>query len=95
MKQIDSDRASGIIIKGVLYMIIAFGIFGTVMMMTAERRKEFGVLIAIGMQKYKLSYVLVLETIIGIGWSYCRNCSKHPDYLVFYITSDSIYRTGS
>ena len=64
LKQIDSDRASGMIIKGVLYMIIAFGIFGTVMMMMAERRKEFGVVVAIGMQKYKLSYVLVLETIL-------------------------------
>jgi len=64
MKQIDSDRASGMIIKGVLYMIIAFGIFGTVLMMMLERRKEFGVIIAIGMQKFKLSYVLILETIL-------------------------------
>ncbi len=64
MKQIDSDRASGMIIKGVLYMIIAFGIFGTVLMMMMERRKEFGVIVAIGMQKYKLSYVLILETIL-------------------------------
>lgn len=64
MKQIDSDRQSGLIMKGVLYLIIAFGIFSTVMMMTAERRKEFGVLIAVGMQKYRLSYVLVLETIM-------------------------------
>ncbi len=64
MKQIDSDRQSGLIMKGVLYMIIAFGIFGTVMMMTAERKKEFGVLIAVGMQKYKLSYVLVIEIVM-------------------------------
>jgi ABC-type lipoprotein release transport system permease subunit len=64
MKQIDSDRASGMIIKGVLYMIIAFGIFGTVLMMMLERRKEFSVIVAIGMQKYKLSYILILETIL-------------------------------
>ncbi len=64
MKQIDSDRQSGLIMKGVLYMIIAFGIFGTVMMMTAERKKEFGVLIAVGMQKYKLSYVLLIEIVM-------------------------------
>lgn len=64
MKQIDSDRASGMIIKGVLYMIIAFGIFGTVLMMMMERRKEFGVIVAIGMQKCKLSYVLILETVL-------------------------------
>ena len=64
MMQIDSDRASGIIIKGVLYMIIAFGILGTVIMMTAERRKEFGVLIAVGLQKYKLDYILVMEILL-------------------------------
>ncbi len=64
LKQIDSDRASGMIIKGILYMIIAFGIFGTVLMMMLERRKEFGVIVAIGMQKYKLGYILVLETIL-------------------------------
>jgi ABC-type lipoprotein release transport system permease subunit len=64
MKQIDSDRQSGMIMKAVLYMIIAFGIFGTIMMMTAERRKEFGVLIAVGMQKYRLGCVLVLETLM-------------------------------
>ena len=64
MKQIDSDRASGIIIKGVLYMIIAFGILGTVIMMTAERQKEFGVLIAVGLQKYKLDYILLIEILL-------------------------------
>lgn len=64
MKQIDSDRASGMITKGLLYMIIAFGIFSTVMMMTVERRKEFGVLIAVGMQKYKLNYILIIETVL-------------------------------
>jgi len=64
MKQIESDRASGLIIKGVLYMIIAFGIFGTVLMMMMERRKEFAVIVAIGMQKYKLSYVMILETVL-------------------------------
>ncbi len=64
LKQIESDRASGMIIKGVLYMIIAFGIFGTVLMMMAERRKEFGVILAIGMQKFKLSYVLIFETVL-------------------------------
>jgi ABC-type lipoprotein release transport system permease subunit len=64
LKQIDSDRASGIIIKGILYMIIAFGIFGTILMMMLERKKEFGVIVAIGMQKFKLGYILVLETIL-------------------------------
>jgi ABC-type lipoprotein release transport system permease subunit len=64
IKYIESDRASNMIVKGILYIIIAFGIFGTVMMMVAERKKEFGILIAIGMQKYKLCYVVVLEVIL-------------------------------
>ena len=29
-----------------------------------ERKKEFGVIVAIGMQKFKLGYILVLETIL-------------------------------
>jgi len=63
LKQIDSDRSSGAIIKGILYLVIAFGIFGTIMMMTLERRKEFGVLVAVGMRKNKLSLMLVWETV--------------------------------
>ncbi|MFC2132568.1 FtsX-like permease family protein, partial [Bacteroidota bacterium] len=47
-----------------LYIIIAFGIFGTVLMMTAERKREFGVIIALGMQKLKLEIILITEMII-------------------------------
>jgi len=64
LAQIESDRISGAIIKGILYLIIAFGIFGTAMMMTLERRKEFGVLIAVGMKKYKLGFMLLFETLL-------------------------------
>lgn len=63
-QQIDSDNASGIIFLGLLYLVIAFGVFGTIMMMTMERRKEFGITIAIGMQKSKLVRIIVLETLI-------------------------------
>lgn len=67
VQQIESDRAGGIIMKAILYIVIAFGIFGTIMMMMAERRREFGVMISIGMQKRKLSVILFLETLfIGL-----------------------------
>jgi ABC-type lipoprotein release transport system permease subunit len=67
VQQIESDRAGGIIMKAILYIVIAFGIFGTIMMMIAERRREFGVMISIGMQKRKLSVVLYIETLfIGL-----------------------------
>jgi len=67
VQQIESDRAGGIIMKAILYIVIAFGIFGTIMMMIAERRREFGVMISIGMQKRKLSVILYFETLfIGL-----------------------------
>lgn len=64
VQAIQSDNAGGIILLSILYMIIAFGIFGTVMMMSMERRKEFGVMVAVGMQKKALSLLVMLETCI-------------------------------
>ncbi len=61
---IQSDRVGGILMIAILYMIIAFGIFGTVLMMTEERKKEFSVMIAIGMQKSKLVLITLYETVL-------------------------------
>ena len=63
VQSIEVDNAGGIIMLGILYVIIGFGIFGTVMMMTAERTKEFGILISVGMKKWRLSYVSFLESL--------------------------------
>jgi ABC-type lipoprotein release transport system permease subunit len=63
-QHLEADRAGFFIISGILYLIIAFGIFGTVLMMTCEREYEFGVLVSIGMKKKKLSTMLILETIM-------------------------------
>jgi ABC-type lipoprotein release transport system permease subunit len=67
VQQIESDNAGGWIMLAILYIIIAFGVFGTVMMMIVERRKEFGVMIAVGMHKFKLSIIVALEMLfIGL-----------------------------
>jgi ABC-type lipoprotein release transport system permease subunit len=67
LNQMDADNKSGMIMIGILYLVIAFGIFGTVLMMTAERRREFGVLVAIGMQRTKLGAVVAIELVyIGL-----------------------------
>jgi ABC-type lipoprotein release transport system permease subunit len=63
VQAIQIDNAQGIIMLGILYLVIAFGVFGTVMMMTAERVKEFGILISVGMKKSRLFFVTTLETI--------------------------------
>jgi len=64
VQQIESDRQSGLMFKGILYMVIAFGLFGTILMMIAERKREFGVTVAVGMQKSKLKIILIIETIL-------------------------------
>ncbi|GBD87235.1 ABC transporter permease YtrF precursor [bacterium BMS3Abin03] len=67
VQAIESDNVGGIIMIAILYMVIGFGVFGTVMMMTMERRKEFAIMIAVGMKKTKLLTMVVWETVfIGI-----------------------------
>ena len=51
---ITADSAGGLIMAFILYVIVVFGMFGTVLMMTEERKYEFGVLISIGMSRLRL-----------------------------------------
>lgn len=61
MQQIESDNQSGKAFLGLLYFIIFFGIFGTVLMMIHERYHEFGVVVSIGMKKTKLATIMIIE----------------------------------
>ncbi len=60
---IQLDSVFGLVMLLILYMIVAFGILGTIMMMTAERTKEFGILISIGMKKKWLMLITLFESI--------------------------------
>lgn len=64
VQAIQADSAGGILMLFILYVVIGFGIFGTIMMMTTERIREFGVLLSIGMKRWKLIAVTSLETIV-------------------------------
>ena len=61
---ITADSAGGLIMAFILYVIVVFGMFGTVLMMTEERKYEFGVLISIGMSRIRLFGIILVETII-------------------------------
>jgi len=63
LQMIETDNAGGVIMIGILYLVIAFGIFGTVLMMTNERIREFSVMVSVGMQKRKLALVIIVELI--------------------------------
>lgn len=90
------DSIGGLLMVAILYMILTFGIFGTVLMMTQERKYEFGVLIAIGMKKWILMLILFIETILlsligvflGVIFSYPIMLWKHYD--PFVIPGDNV-----
>jgi ABC-type lipoprotein release transport system permease subunit len=59
-----SDKAFGEIVLFILYMIVGFGILGTVIMLTNERKREFSVMISLGMQRGKLALTIAFELLI-------------------------------
>ncbi|HEX7017011.1 MAG TPA: ABC transporter permease [Cyclobacteriaceae bacterium] len=64
VQNIELDNISGRIMLWVLYLVIGFGMFGTYLMMTAERVYEFGVMIAVGMRRIRLQGIVFLEILI-------------------------------
>jgi len=60
---IQTKSVSSYVMLGLLYMIVGFGVLGTIIMMTAERKKEFGLLVAVGMKKLSLSLTVFIETV--------------------------------
>lgn len=61
---LEFDKASGQMMTMILYVVIAFGIFGTILTMTLEREKEFGTMLSLGMHRKKLALVSLLETLL-------------------------------
>ncbi|MFC2086920.1 ABC transporter permease [Bacteroidota bacterium] len=85
VQQIESDQYGGYIMLGLLYMIVGFGVFGTVLMMTAERKREFGVMVAIGMQKTRLGFIVTLEMLfLGLLGIVSGITGSIPVMLYFY-----------
>lgn len=65
-QHIKSDSNSMQVVQLILYLLISFGIFGTLLMMMAERRFELGMLVAIGMKKSKLAFLLLAESVLTV-----------------------------
>ncbi len=91
---IEGDSVGGVVFIVILYVIVFFGIFGTVMMMIAERRREFGVLNAIGMKKKLLMFVVIIEMVfIGALGAVSGMIASSP--LVYLGNKFPIRLTGS
>lgn len=65
-QHIETDSNNMKYIQGILYMLICFGIFGTLVMMMVERKFEMGMLVAVGMKKTKLMGLFLLESIFTV-----------------------------
>lgn len=88
-----TDKASGMIVSLMLYLLVSFGIFSTLLMMMAERRFEFGMLLAIGMKKAQLMKVMVMESLFfTLAGSICGVLLSVP--LVWYLKINPIRFEG-
>lgn len=65
-QHIKTDSSNMKYVQGILYMLICFGIFGTLLMMMVERKFEMGMLVAIGMKKSKLIILLWFESLLTV-----------------------------
>ena len=65
-QHIEADTNNMKYVQGILYMLICFGIFGTLLMMMVERRLEMGMLVAIGMKKSRLVLLLLFESVFTV-----------------------------
>lgn len=93
VQMIQTDVASEIIIMFILYLIIGFGIFGTVMMMTIERTREFGLLISLGMNRARLLLVTTIEALlVSLIGAVAGTLVAFP--LVYYLYLNPIPLTG-
>ncbi|MBL4862011.1 MAG: ABC transporter permease [Crocinitomicaceae bacterium] len=62
VQMIQADSSGGLIMAFILYMIISFVMFGTSLMATQERKFEMGILLAIGMKKWRSIVLIFLES---------------------------------
>lgn len=64
VQHIETDTGSTMIIIGILYLLVSFGIFSTLLMLMAERQYELGMLLAIGMSRMRIALMLFFEAVI-------------------------------
>lgn len=64
MQVIRVDRASGTFVSFILYLVVSFGLFSTIMMLFIERKKEFIMMLSLGMKKRKLIITVLAEIIM-------------------------------
>ena len=65
-QHIAADSNNMKVVQGVLYLLICFGVFSTLLIMMLERKYEMGMLVAIGMKKSKLLLLFIAESVMTV-----------------------------
>ncbi len=74
------------IMAWVLYIVVGFGIFGTIVTMVYERLREFGILLSIGLKRTQLAVICLVETIIiGLLGVLAGIAAGFPIMYYFYV----------
>jgi ABC-type lipoprotein release transport system permease subunit len=94
VQAIETDVGSELIIMFILYVVIGFGVFGTVMMMAIERTREFGLLISLGMKRSRLLIVTTVETLlVSVIGAAAGSIISFP--LIYYFYLNPVHLTGN
>jgi len=93
LQGIEIDNISGRVMLWILYAVIGFGMFGTFMMMTAERMYEFGVMMSIGMKRIKMQFTVFLEMVLMCSIGVLAGISVSLPILIYYYFNP-VFMTG-
>ncbi len=58
------DMAGTMVMLMILYIVITFGLYGTILTMMLERQREFGMLLSLGMKRAQLAVVCFTESVL-------------------------------
>jgi len=85
VQQIELDYVSGQVMLWILYAVVAFGIFGTFLMMTNERRYEMGIMIAVGLRRIRMQMIMGTELLLmGFSGTLAGIIMAMPLLIYFY-----------
>ncbi len=65
-QHIEADSGNMQYVQLILYFLVGFGIFSTILIMMAERKIENGMLLALGMTKFRLQVLLLCESMFTV-----------------------------
>ena len=90
---IEIDNISGKVMLWVLYAVIGFGMFGTFLMMTAERMYEFGVMMSVGMKRITMQFIIFMEMVLMSSIGAVAGVVVSLPLLIYY-HNNPVYYSG-